>query len=43
MVSLRRYVFSHTPREIRDMTKPGYFEYAIGKWTRIVALPRVTP
>ncbi|WVQ86148.1 hypothetical protein IAT38_008316 [Cryptococcus sp. DSM 104549] len=29
MVSLRRFMFSHTPREIRDMTKPGYFEYAI--------------
>ncbi|WVQ95300.1 hypothetical protein IAU59_002395 [Kwoniella sp. CBS 9459] len=29
MVSLRRFMFSHTPRSIRDMTKPGYFEYAI--------------
>jgi hypothetical protein len=31
MVSLRRVMFSHTPRDIREMTKPGYFEYAIGK------------
>ncbi|WWD20826.1 hypothetical protein CI109_105303 [Kwoniella shandongensis] len=29
LVSLRRFMFSHTPRDIRDMTKPGYFEYAI--------------
>lgn len=31
MVSLRRLMFSHTPRDIREMTKPGYFEYAIGE------------
>lgn len=29
MVSIRRFMFSHTPRDIRDMTKPGYFEYGI--------------
>ncbi|WWC98281.1 hypothetical protein V866_005172 [Kwoniella sp. B9012] len=29
LVSLRRFMFSHTPRDIREMTKPGYFEYAI--------------
>ncbi|EIW65454.1 hypothetical protein TREMEDRAFT_46183, partial [Tremella mesenterica DSM 1558] len=29
MVSLRRVMFSHTPRDIREMTKPGYFEYPI--------------
>ncbi|ORY28026.1 hypothetical protein BCR39DRAFT_576859 [Naematelia encephala] len=28
-VSLRRVMFSHTPRDIRNMTKPGYFEYPI--------------
>lgn len=31
MVSLRRLMFSHTPREIREMTKPAYFEYSIGE------------
>lgn len=34
LVSLRRFMFSHTPREIRDMTKPANFEYAIGEWKR---------
>jgi hypothetical protein len=29
MVSVRRLVFNHTPREIREMTKPAYFEYSI--------------
>ena len=29
MVSLRRVMFSYTPRDIREMTKPGYFEYGI--------------
>jgi len=29
MMSIRRFMFSHTPRDIRDMTKPGYFEYGI--------------
>ncbi|WVR08713.1 hypothetical protein IAU60_005771 [Kwoniella sp. DSM 27419] len=29
LVSLRRFMFSHTPRSIREMTQPGYFEYAI--------------
>jgi hypothetical protein len=29
MVSVRRFMFSYTPRDIREMTKPGYFEYAI--------------
>ncbi|OWZ50389.1 hypothetical protein C368_06530 [Cryptococcus neoformans 125.91] len=29
MVSIRRFMFSHTPRDIREMTKPPYFEYAI--------------
>jgi len=29
MVSVRRLIFSHTPREIREMTKPAYFEYSI--------------
>nr|XP_019007829.1 uncharacterized protein I206_07463 [Kwoniella pini CBS 10737]OCF46610.1 hypothetical protein I206_07463 [Kwoniella pini CBS 10737] len=29
LVSLRRFMFSHTPRDIRELTKPGYFEYAI--------------
>lgn len=24
-------MFSHTPRDIREMTKPPYFEYAIGE------------
>lgn len=31
MVSIRRFMFSHTPRDIREMTKPPYFEYAIGE------------
>lgn len=31
MVSVRRFVFSHTPRDVREMTKPGYFEYPIGE------------
>ena len=31
MVSLRRFVFSHTPRTIREMTRPEYFPYAIGE------------
>lgn len=26
-------MFSHTPRDIREMTKPGSFEYAIGEST----------
>ncbi len=30
MVSFRRFIFSHSPRDIWEMTKPGYFEYAIG-------------
>ena len=30
LVSLRRFMFSHTPREIREMTKPPYFEYPVG-------------
>nr|XP_018259836.1 uncharacterized protein I303_07907 [Kwoniella dejecticola CBS 10117]OBR81994.1 hypothetical protein I303_07907 [Kwoniella dejecticola CBS 10117] len=29
LVSLRKFMFSHTPRDIRELTKPGYFEYAI--------------
>ncbi|WWC92437.1 uncharacterized protein L201_007395 [Kwoniella dendrophila CBS 6074] len=29
LVSLKKVMFSYTPRSIRDMTKPGYFEYAI--------------
>ncbi|KAL7420784.1 hypothetical protein Q5752_004736 [Cryptotrichosporon argae] len=29
LVSLRRVMFSHTPRAIRDMTKPPFFEYPI--------------
>ncbi|WVN89065.1 uncharacterized protein L203_104281 [Cryptococcus depauperatus CBS 7841] len=29
LVSVRRFMFSHTPRDIRELTKPPYFEYAI--------------
>ena len=32
LVSIRRVMFSHTPRDIREMTKPGYFEYSIGQF-----------
>ena len=42
MVSLRRFLFSHTPRAVRDMTKPGYFEYAIGESIVHVAIPILT-
>ena len=31
LVSIRRYMFSHTPRDIRDMTKPEYFDYPVGE------------
>lgn len=30
-VSARRFAFSHTPREIREMNKPVNFNYAIGE------------
>ena len=29
MVSIRRFMFSYTPRDIREMTKPGYFDYPV--------------
>ncbi|ODN77914.1 hypothetical protein L202_05019 [Cryptococcus amylolentus CBS 6039] len=29
LVSIRRFMFSYTPRDIREMTKPPFFEYAI--------------
>ncbi|KAK4687006.1 calcium permeable stress-gated cation channel, partial [Tremellales sp. Uapishka_1] len=29
LVSVRRVMFSYTPRDIRELTKPGYFEYSI--------------
>ncbi|ORX40793.1 hypothetical protein BD324DRAFT_575027 [Kockovaella imperatae] len=29
LVSIRRFMFSHTPRDIREMTKPGYFDYPV--------------
>lgn len=31
MVSWRRIMFSYTPRDIRDLTKPPSFEYGISK------------
>ena len=29
LVSIRRYMFKHTPRDIREMTKPEYFDYPV--------------
>lgn len=29
LVSVRRFMFSYTPRDIRDLTKPPPFEYSI--------------
>lgn len=29
LVSIRRFMFSYTPRDIRELTKPPYFEYPV--------------
>lgn len=38
LVSLRRVMFRHTPREVRDMTKPSYFDYPVGELSRRMEL-----